>query len=175
MTVRRLLLVAALLAAAPAIAGDSEPSVLADLAEVVASGKVEPVGGVTAAGQPTVEALRVFAASGYTVVIDMRAPDEDRGVDDWPGAVESLGMDYVALPVADVADISFETAAKLDEMLEHADGPVLVHCASGNRVGAVLALRESLRGADDESAMDYGRKAGMTRLEPVVREILGKR
>jgi hypothetical protein len=44
----------------------------------------------------------------------------------------------------------------------------LLHCGSGNRVGALLALRESQDGADDESALEYGRSAGLTKLEPVV-------
>ena len=57
-------------------------------------------------------------------------------------------------------------------MLESYDGPVLIHCASSNRVGALLALRESLRGASDEEALEFGKQAGMTRLEPLVKERL---
>ena len=62
-----------------------------------------------------------------------------------------------------------QNAANLDQILSDYDGPVLVHCGSGNRVGALLALRQSLLGADDEDALAYGKSAGLTGLEPVVR------
>jgi len=60
----------------------------------------------------------------------------------------------------------------LDILIAEADGPVLVHCGSANRVGALLALRKSMAGADDEAALEYGRKGGMTSLEPRVKEAL---
>ena len=163
-----------LLFALPACAGEAEQGILVDLDAVVEAGEVSPVDGITSAGQPDEQALQVFADSGYAVVIDMRGPGEDRGIDDFPGAVEAKGMQYIAFPVSGADQISFETAAELDALLEEADGPVLVHCASGNLVGALLALRKSLNGADDVSALAYGKDAGMTRLEPRVREVLEK-
>ena len=68
--------------------------------------------------------------------------------------------------------INFDNARALDALLAERDGPVLVHCGSGNRVGALLALRKSLEGADDDAALEYGRSAGLGRLEPVVKERL---
>jgi protein tyrosine phosphatase (PTP) superfamily phosphohydrolase (DUF442 family) len=68
--------------------------------------------------------------------------------------------------------MSFATAEKLDAILAEADGPVLVHCGSGNRVGALLALRASINGASDEEALELGRQAGLTRAEAVVLERL---
>ena len=81
-------------------------------------------------------------------------------------------MYYVQLPIDDKSAISFENAKKLDELIGEHDGPVLVHCGSANRVGALLALRASLDGADDETAIEVGKEAGLTRLEGVVRETL---
>ena len=98
----------------------------------------------------------------------------DRGMDDEPAVVEGLGLEYVAFPIASRDEISFDAARKLDQLLETYDGPVLLHCGSGNRVGAVLALRESLNGADDEAAIAFGKTAGLTRLEDLVRERLTK-
>jgi uncharacterized protein (TIGR01244 family) len=163
---------AILLFAFSANADEGEQSIHVDLDDVIAAGKVESVGGITSSGQPDEEALRVFADSGYSVVIDMRGPDEDRGMDDFEGAVEATGMEYLAFPVVGADQVSFETAAKLDEVLQGIDGPVLMHCGSGNRVGAVLALRQSLNGAADEESIEFGKDAGMTRLEPRVREVL---
>jgi uncharacterized protein (TIGR01244 family) len=141
-----------------------------DLAAVVSTGVVTPVDGITSAGQPDEKAFKVFADQGYTTVIDLRTPGEDRGMDE-PKVVEDLGMDYVLLPIGR-DDITFESAMTLDKLIADADGPVLVHCGSANRVGALLALRKSLDGADDESALEYGRKGGMTRLEGRVKEAL---
>ena len=168
----RLTFITIVLFAFPAWAGEGEQGIHVDLDAVVEAGEATPVGGITSAGQPDAQALDVFAESGYAVVIDMRGPDEDRGVDDWVGTVEATGMEYVAFPLVGKDAISFENAAKLDAMLEEIDGPVLLHCGSGNRVGALLALRESLNGASDEEALAHGKDAGMTRLEPVVREVL---
>jgi len=163
---------AILLFALSAVADKGERDIHVDLNDVIAAGKVKPVDGITSAGQPDEKALKVFADSGYSVVIDMRGPDEDRGMDDFEGAVEATGMQYLALPIFREDQVSFETAAKLDALLQDIDGPVLIHCASGNRVGAVLALRQSLNGAADEESIEFGKDAGMTRLEPRVREVL---
>ncbi len=169
---RKLTFITIVLFAFPAWAGEGEQGIHVDLDAVVEAGKVAPVDGITSAGQPDAAALDVFAESGYAVVIDMRGPDEDRGMDDFAGAVEETGMEYVAFPIVGRDAISFDTAAKLDAMLEEIDGPVLLHCGSGNRVGAVLALRQSLKGASDEEALAHGKDAGLTRLEPLVREVL---
>jgi len=169
---RTVTLLAIILLAFAANADEGGQSVHVNLDDIVEAGKVAPVDGITSAGQPDETSLEVFANSGYAVVIDMRGPDEDRGMDDFSGAVEQTGMKYVAFPVVGKDAISFDTAARLDELLQGTEGPVLMHCGSGNRVGAVLALRESLKGASDEDAIQYGKDAGMTRLEPLVREVL---
>lgn len=123
------------------------------------------------AGQPDSEVLAKFAAAGYVAVIDLRTDKEDRGFDE-PVTVMGLGMSYVSMPIDSETDITFEKAAELDKILSGFDGPVLVHCGSGNRVGALFALREKARGATDEEAMAAGKVAGLTRLEPVVKKVL---
>ena len=70
---------------------------------------------------------------------------------------------------------SFEKANELDRILAEIDGPVMIHCGSGNRVGALMSLRASINGADDETAVEAGKQTGLTRLEPTVRERLQER
>jgi uncharacterized protein (TIGR01244 family) len=144
-----------------------------DLEQVVELGTVSSAEGVTSAGQPDEEALEVFADAGYATVIDLRGTEEDRGFDE-AAVVEDLGLHYVNMPIGDKDAISFDNARKLDELLEQYPGPVLVHCGSGNRVGALLALRASLDGADDEKALALGLEGGLTSLEGVVRERLAE-
>ncbi len=62
--------------------------------------------------------------------------------------------------------------SEVDKILSGFNGPVLVHCASGNRVGALFALREKANGATNEQAIAAGKTAGMTRLEPEVLKVL---
>lgn len=141
-----------------------------DLQSVVEVGAVQPVDGITSAGQPDQAAFKVFADSGYAAVIDLRTAGEDRGLDE-QAVVEGLGMEYLSFPIGSDG-ISFENARALDELLGAYDEPVLVHCGSANRVGALLALRASLKGADDEAALEAGKQGGLTGLEPKVREAL---
>ena len=167
----RHLLLVLLLIGTFACAGDPSPgAVKVDLDKVVKQGEVSPVDGLTSAGQPDEAALVVFAQSGYGAVIDMRTPGENRGFDE-PAAVERLGMEYVAFPI-DGDDITFEKARELDTLLSTYDEPVLLHCASGNRVGALLALREFLDSGDYDKALQTGRDGGMTSLEGRVRATL---
>ncbi len=154
---------------AKTVVADASPTKV-DLQQVLATGEVTPVKGITPAGQPDAAMFKVFADNGYAAVIDLRTVGEDRGLDE-PAVVEELGMTYVAMPIGRKG-ITFENAQALDELLADFDEPVLLHCGSSNRVGALLALRASMQGADDETALDIGRKAGLIKLEPAVRDAL---
>lgn len=151
----------------------TETTLKVDLETVVRVGNVVPVNGVTTAGQPDAAALSIFAEQGYKTVIDIRTEPEDRGLDE-AKVIGDLGMEYIAFPIDKPEAINFDNARELGRLIEEADGPVLVHCGSSNRVGALFALRKSLDGADDKMALEYGREAGMTRLEGRVEEVLSK-
>ena len=170
---RLIVLMISVLAVATAFAeeGNSNTTLKVDLDAVVSTGFVQPVDGISSAGQPDKAALAVFAEQAYTTVIDLRTEGEDRGIDE-ATAVKELGMEYVPFPIAGMRAINFDNAKKLGQLIEAADGPVLVHCGSANRVGALLALQKSLDGADDAAALAYGKKGGVTRLEGRVREVL---
>ena len=153
---------------------EDQESIHIDIDGVNSSEDLHPVDGITSSGQPDEKEFSLFAEAGYVAVVDLRGLSEDRGLNE--GAVlEQLGLEYVVLPLSSPDAINFENAAKLDQILAGYDGPVLVHCGSGNRVGALLALSKSLEGADDDAALQYGRSAGMTGLEPVVRSRLAEK
>ena len=134
---------------------------------------VLPRTGFVSSGQPNEAVLKNFADAGYGTIIDMRMPEEDRGMDDERAVVESLGMTYVAIPIGSADDISFENAALLDDLMSGLDQPALLQCASGNRVGALIALRAKANGASNEEALAAGKAAGATRMEEVIRKKLG--
>ena len=124
-------------------------------------------------GQPDQKLLELAKEAGYRAVIDLRTPAEDRGIDE-AAAVESLGMHYVSFPVAGSTDINLEKAAAFDRLLGQTEGPVLLHCRSGNRVGAMLALDASRKGASEEDALKIGKEAGLTSLESSVKTAIAK-
>ena len=148
-----------------------EPVVAVSADEIRANAAVLEGHEYVSTGQPDQEILKMAGDAGYAAVVDLRTDSEDRGLDE-AAAVEALHMRYVRLPIAGADDVTFENAARLDEILAGIDGPVLLHCASGNRVGALFALRASRAGASDEEALEVGKAAGLTRLEATVRERL---
>ena len=131
----------------------------------------DALAGITTAGQPSAAALSAVAAAGYKSVIDLRTPKEDRGLDE-KKTVEDLGMRYINLPVSGADDISFKNADELDKLLAAAPKPVLLHCSTSNRVGALLALRAELKGTDRDKALELGIASGLGSLKPVVEKKL---
>ncbi len=158
---------ALLLAALAAVAGENAPALVkTDLATI------ETAAGDVSAGQPSEEDLAALADKGFVAVIDLRGEDEERGFDE-AAAAAANGLEYVPLPIEGRDAINAENALTLGALLDAYDGPVLVHCGSANRVGALVALLEAERGAASDAALEAGRAAGLTeRLEGVVRERL---
>lgn len=124
-------------------------------------------------GQPSRADLEKLKAAGITTVINLRGASEDAGYDE-AAAAKALGLNYVSIPIAGAGDITASNAAKLDAALRVADGKTLLHCASSNRVGALLALRAAAAGQSAEDAITFGKSAGMTSLEQAVRNQLAQ-
>lgn len=132
-----------------------------------------PRPGLYTAGQPASSDWAMIAGRGVTTVINLRTPAELAGRDE-AAEVGAAGMRYAEIPVDGAAGIGMEKARALRSLLDRADGPVLVHCASGNRVGALIALGAADAGASTEDAIAQGRAAGMTGAETRVRELLSQ-
>lgn len=127
-------------------------------------------------GQPSPEQLEAIAAAGYRTIVDLRPEGEPGAPADEAARAAALGLAYVRIPVAGAGELTEEKVRALDLALDAAEdaGPVVVHCATGNRVGALLALRAALLdGVPPDAALEMGLGAGLTKLEPVVREMLG--
>jgi len=94
-----------------------------------------PLDGVITAGQLRAEDLPQIAEAGCRVVMDIRAPDEPRDYDE-PRAVQAAGLEYRNVPVA-YDGIPDETFDLVRTTLRN-DRPLVLHCNSANRVGAML-------------------------------------
>lgn len=139
---------------------------------ITATNLMHPEESVFTSGQPSKDEFQAMAAAGIKHIINLRPAAEMEW--DERDYVESLGMTYAQLPVASTADLTVTNAEALDQLLRQAAGePVLVHCASGNRIGAVIAVREAkLKQKGLEEAISTGKQWGLTKLEPQVRELL---
>lgn len=111
--------------------------------------------------------------AGVREVINLSVESETPGFNE-AAAMRAAGIDYRSLPVHGAADLTRATVARFDQLLNSAgERTTLVHCASSNRVGALIALRAALiKGQTTEEAVAEGHRWGMKSLEPVVRERL---
>ncbi|NWL15528.1 hypothetical protein FHG08_07315 [Pseudoalteromonas sp. Scap03] len=126
---------------------------------------------IFSAAQPTKEQFKQLSQAKVKHVINLRAADEQ----DWDeGAlVNSLGMSYHLIEIAGAKDVNTDNAKQLANLLEQLKGEsVVVHCASSNRVGALMAISAHQQGTDIKYAIEIGKQWGMASLEPVVRKVM---
>jgi uncharacterized protein (TIGR01244 family) len=152
-------------------AGAGELPQTVDAARIPAYQLVSPA--LAAAGQPSPEALASLKEMGFRTVVNLRPPAE--GPSDEKAVVEAEGLRYVNVPV-------MPDTFRLDDVLavqavldDPSAGPVLLHCASSNRVGGVVAVLASRRGKALEEALAAGKAAGLKSpvMENAVRRVLG--
>lgn len=120
-----------------------------------------PIEGVITAGQPGEEHLQALADAGYKTIVDLRASQEERGYDE-PKTARRAGMEYVNIPVSpDTLDD--ETFGRFRELMKDPGRrPILVHCSSANRVGALLMPYLTLdEGRSTEEAARIARQIGL--------------
>jgi protein tyrosine phosphatase (PTP) superfamily phosphohydrolase (DUF442 family) len=97
-------------------------------------------------GQPSVEELGAIASDGVEVVVNLALHDDPRySLPDEAGAVASLGMTYVHIPVKFDAPTEADLLAFFDAMEKHQGKKLLVHCAANKRVTSFLGLYRILR------------------------------
>jgi protein tyrosine phosphatase (PTP) superfamily phosphohydrolase (DUF442 family) len=110
-------------------------------------------------------------AAGYKTVISL-LPEQEAG--DEASLVRAAGLRFWSIPIADPSDLTEANAVRLSAaMNELGAQPLIIHCASGNRVGALLALKAYyVDHASKEEAIELGERAGLTGLKPAVEEQL---
>lgn len=126
---------------------------------------------VASAGLIEDGAATKLADLGFVTVVDLRGPEE--GAQAERPAIEAAGLTYINIPVVTKAPTA-EQIAEFAAVVENEDNwPILVHCITANRVGAMWALYRAHRGIPPEIAIEEGRTIGLTSRELVVRKQLG--
>jgi uncharacterized protein (TIGR01244 family) len=148
-------------------------SVLKHLSYVIPNFK-QPRPLLITGGQPEANAWRIIANAGVSTIVNLRCENELPGRN-VAKEVRDANLIYINMPIEGPDNLTLEKATELLRILNHAEGAVLLHCGTGNRCGAMLALTEAwLRQRDIEEAVLFGKQAGLMGLEPAVRAILKK-
>ncbi|WP_284719282.1 beta-lactamase hydrolase domain-containing protein [Psychrobacter pocilloporae] len=114
------------------------------------------------------EKVAALAKAGVELVINLQSEDELSFNES--AAVERAGMSYEHLPINGAEELKQLKILAFDNILRQYHGKKMaMHCGSGNRVGAAIALRAGwLRGRKMDTAMERGRSHGLTKLEQEV-------
>lgn len=127
-----------------------------------------PAEGFVTGGQPSPGQFAAARAAGIKSVINLRNTTEP-GVPEQAKLMAELGLAYHHLPIAGGAGITLENAKAFAALVDGAEKPALIHCGSGNRIGALAAMKAfHLDGKAAGEALQIGRAWGLTALEPVV-------
>jgi len=111
-------------------------------------------------GMPEHEQLTDAAQRGVQLVINLAPHALPDALPDEPGLVNSLGMQYINIPVIWSTPTQEGLDRFMDVMDEHQDKKILVHCQANFRATAFVAMYRILRqGWEPENAM-----AGMHRI-----------
>ena len=167
----RLILTLALAAAAQCSDGAAPEAVLNGLPHVA-----YPAPKRIASGRLQASDIPALQAAGVRDVIDLSIDSETPNFDE-AAAMQHAGIAYHNLPIHGASDLSDANVVQFNRLLADAgDSLTLVHCASSNRVGAMIALRAAIiERQSTEAAVAEGRRWGLKSLEPAVRERLEAR
>lgn len=135
-----------------------EPATIGDF-------KAQKFGNIYLGGQPSAEDLAQLKAAGVKTVINLRTEGENAKFD------EAKVLGDLGVSVGDYHNPGFKSADTLsdpifrrvrDLLTNKSNEPLLLHCASGNRVGAIwLAHRVLDDGVPYEKALEEAKAIGM--------------
>ncbi|MBO1529709.1 serine/threonine protein phosphatase [Psychrobacter sp. F1192] len=105
--------------------------------------------------------IAALAKAGVELIVNLQ-PDDELGFDE-AEAVQQAGMAYEQLPIGSADDLKQLKILAFDNILrQHHGKKVAMHCGSGSRAGAAVALRAGwLRGRKMDTAMARGRSHGL--------------
>ncbi len=119
---------------------------------------VHAFGNIYLAGQPSPDDLAIFRSKGIKTVITLRHTKELSW--DEANAVKQNDMKFIQVPFLGADQLKPKTFDKLLEILrDKKQGPVVLHCGSSNRVGAIWYAYRIL---DGKLSHDEAKKEAQT-------------
>lgn len=135
----------------------------------------QPAPNHLAGGQPKKNEIAALANSGVDAVINLRSHAEMNDINEaeWTTANQ---MAYYHIPIAGADGLTKENVQTFHQTLQNtSEQTVFMHCASSNRVGAMMALRAAWhQGASKAEALAIGERYGMTSLRKRVEQLLSQ-
>lgn len=127
---------------------------ISPLLEIEAFLPISPA--IATSGQPSTKQLSDLRAEGYSLVVNLATPASSNWNPDEKAIVESLGMEYVGIPI-DFEYPTLDDFENLADLLdENSDRKTWVHCAKNMRVSAMIYLYHRLRqGYTEETSRRY--------------------
>ena len=115
--------------------------------------------------------LEETKALGFKLLIDLRSATE-KGAQNEEQRAKTIGLNYLRIPVSTKTP-HWDQVDQFTHLIENTEHyPILVHCVSSNRSGAIWALYRSRMGVSPVSAIEEGRAAGLESREKAVRKML---
>ncbi len=116
--------------------------------------------------------MPILKGLGFKTVVNLNTADE--GATAEAALAEQAGLAYINIAVPTKAPTAEQVAEFAKIVEDPANYPILVHCESSNRVGALWALYRASTGVPPMVAVEEGRAVGLkTSREAAVREQLG--
>jgi protein tyrosine phosphatase (PTP) superfamily phosphohydrolase (DUF442 family) len=113
-------------------------------------------------GQPSEKAFAKVAASRFRSVLSLRTADEGIDLKRERSLVEENGLRYFNIPVVSSAPRAEQADEFVKLVREKSNHPMLINCASANRVGAFMMIYRVLeQGWSEEKALDEALKIGL--------------
>ena len=110
---------------------------------------------LSSSGMPTPEQMKSVADAGVELVINLAPHDVPNAIPDEPELVESLGMDYINIPVNWNTPTRDGLNLFMDAMDRNGDKSILVHCEANFRASAFITMYRILRlGWNPEEAFE---------------------
>jgi hypothetical protein len=146
---------------------------LEDVQDVGVTDPAMPLDNVVTMGQPTEEQLIALTDLGFTHFVSLSSATEE-GAGWEEGIAADEGIQFARIPITVANGLTRESVLELDRVLnEAAEESTVVYGATSDPAGALLALRAHwLEGADPQAALELGREAGLSELEPEVNALL---
>lgn len=113
---------------------------------------------IATSGALDTSAIKELVKHDFRTVIDLRT--EQEGTNSEKLAIKKVDIEYFNIPVTrEGIDESQLTAFK--EILAQSTAPILLHCSTGNRAGAMWTVYRLSEGIPADRAFKEGRAAGM--------------
>ncbi len=115
------------------------------------------------AAQPKDEAWQKLSANGFKSVLNLRTDKEGVDLTKEREMVEKAGLRYISIPVTGNDPKPEQAEAFINAVKDGQNQPMLIHCASANRVGGFFMIYRVLeQGWSEDKALEEAKQIGLT-------------